>query len=163
MVNGRWRNKTMHCCYFKTTFQVAQNLLRNNPLTRYLELFSLLILLVFLALMQVSCGGGDASTPSTIRTVNISWTANRETAVNAIGGGYKVYYSSRPGFDIPGAGVRVVDVPFVAPPAAPTSISLQLPSGQYYFRVVAYSALTPPWGSGGSTSAPSAQIALLVP
>lgn len=98
-----------------------------------------------------------------IRTVNIAWNANRETAINAVGGGYKVYYSTTSGFDITDAGVSVVDVPFVAPPAAPTSISLQLSSGQYYFRVVAYSALTPPWGSSGSTSAPSAQISLVVP
>jgi len=98
-----------------------------------------------------------------IRTVNVTWNANRETAVNATGGGYKVYYSTSSGFDITDAGVSVVDVPFVAPPAAPTSTSLQLPTGQYYFRVVAYSALTPPWGSNGSTSLPSAQISLLVP
>lgn len=98
-----------------------------------------------------------------VRTVNIFWNANLETAVNAAGGGYKVYYSTNSGFNITDAGVSVVDVPFVAQPSAPTNVSLQLPSGQYYFRVVAYSALTPPWGSGGSTSAPSAQISLVVP
>jgi len=98
-----------------------------------------------------------------IRTVNVTWNANRETAVNAAGGGYKVYYSTSSGFDITDAGVSVVDVPFVAPPATPTSTSLQLPTGQYYFRVVAYSALTPQWGNNGSTSLPSAQISLLVP
>ena len=128
----------------------------------------LLLLLVFPALLQISCGGGGSDSsplapPPTVNTVNVSWNANRETAVNATGGGYKVYYSTSSGFDISDAGVSVVDVPFVAPPATPTSISLQLPSGQYYFRVVAYSALVAPWGSGGSMSAPSAQIALLVP
>ncbi|NNF95609.1 MAG: hypothetical protein HKM94_01620 [Halobacteria archaeon] len=74
-----------------------------------------------------------------------------------------MYYSTSSGFDITNAGVNVVDVPFVAPPTAPTSISLQLRSGQYYFRIVAYSALTVPWGSSGSMSAPSAQISLVVP
>ena len=135
----------------------------------YPKLFALLVLVVLPVLLQISCGGGDAGAPATIiepspiRTVTISWNANRETAVNASGGGYKIYYSASSGFDITDAGVSVVDVPFVAPPAAPTSISLQLSSGQYYFRVVAYSALTAPWGSGGSTSVPSAQILLVVP
>jgi hypothetical protein len=132
-------------------------------LIRHRELSALLLLIVIPALLLISCGGGDANSPSTIRTVNVTWNANRETAVNATGGGYKVYYSTTPGFDISDAWVSVVNIPFVAPPAAPTSISLQLPSGQYYFRVVAYSALTAPWGSSGSTSAPSAQISLAVP
>ena len=130
---------------------------------RYRNLFALLTVAVLPALMLLSCGGGDASAPSTIRTVNISWNANRESAVNTTGGGYKVYYSTSSGFAITDAGVNVVDVPFVAPPVTPTSISLQLRSGQYYFRIVANSALTAPWGSGGSTSAPSAQISLVVP
>ena len=126
-------------------------------------------LILIVALSQVACGNGDSNPPvtdtppSTIRTVSISWNANRETAVNAPGGGYKLYYSTVSGFDISDPGVGVVDVPFVAAPAAPTSTSLQLASGRYYFRVVAYSALTSPWGSGGSSSAPSAQLSLLVP
>ena len=132
-------------------------------MTGYRALFFLLTLVIFPALMQISCGEEDTSTPSTIRTVNISWNANRETAVNAIGGGYKVYYSTSAGFDITDADVSVVDVPFVAAPRAPTTLGLQLPSGQYYFRVVAYSALTAPWGIDGSTSVPSAQISLVVP
>lgn len=113
--------------------------------------------------MQVSCGDRDTGTPSTIRTVTVSWNANRETAVNTTGGGYKVYYSTSSGFAITDAGVSVVNVPFVVPPMAPTSINLQLRTGKYYFRVVAYSALTAPWESGGSTSAPSTQISLVVP
>ena len=137
------------------------------------ELFPLLALLVMPALLLISCGGGDGTapasssatppTPPTIRNVTISWNANRETAVNTTGGGYKVYYSTTPGFDITDAGVTVIDVPFVAPPRTPTSVSVDLLSGRYYFRVVAYSALISPWGSGGSTSTPSAQISVLVP
>jgi len=129
-------------------------------LIRYQKLIALLI---FSALMQISCGGGDANVPSTIHTVSISWNPNRETAVNTTGGGYKVYYSTSSGFSISDAGVSMVDVPFVAPPAAPTTTSLQLATGRYNFRVVAYSALTPHGGSGGSTSTPSNQIALTVP
>jgi hypothetical protein len=140
-----------------------------NCLIHYRKVTALLALIVLPALLQISCGNGDSSadtttvSPPTIRAVTVSWNANRETAVNTTGGGYKVYYSTTSGFDISDAGVGVVDVPFVAPPATPTSVSLQLVSGQYYFRVVAYSGLVAPWGSGGSTSAPSAQIALLVP
>ncbi len=128
-----------------------------------------LALVVLLAIPQFSCSKGDGSTPAadpapaTIRTVTISWNANRETAVNVPGGGYKVYYSTVSGFDISDTGVSVVDVPFVAAPAAPTSTSLQLASGRYYFRVVAYSALNSPWSSGSSSSVPSAQLSLLVP
>ena len=134
------------------------------------KLFPLLALLVIPALTLIACGGGDGTapasspaTPPTIRTITLSWNANRETAVNTAGGGYKVYYSTTSGFDITDAGVSVIDVPFVAPPTAPTSVSVDLLSGRYYFRVVAYSALTAPWGSGGSTSMPSAQSSVLVP
>jgi len=140
-----------------------------NSLIRYQKLTALLALIVFSAMLQISCGNGGSNadttivSPPTIRAVTVSWNANRETAVNTPGGGYKVYYSTASGFDISDAGVGVVDVPFVAPPATPTSTSLQLVSGQYYFRVVAYTALVAPWGSGGSISAPSAQVALLVP
>ena len=135
---------------------------------RHRKLPVLLLLLIFPALLQISCGGGGSESspltpPPALRTVNVSWNANRETAVNTTGGGYKVYYSTASGFDITDAGVSVVDVPFIAPPAAPTSTSLQLPTGQYYFRVVAYSALNSPWGAGGSSSAPSAQLSLRVP
>ena len=125
------------------------------------------IVILLATLVLASCGGGGSDSPPlvppTLTIVNVSWDANRETAVNDIGGGYIVYYSTSTGFNITDAGVTIVDVPFVAPPTAPTSISLQLSSGQYYFRIVAYSSLTAPWGSGGSTSAPSAQISLVVP
>lgn len=167
MEGGALRSDAM--IVFTSAIHVTLTLHRNNPLIRHSELSALLLLLVVLALLQISCGGGGSDSsplapPSTLKTVKVSWNANRETAVNATGGGYKVYYSNSSGFDISDAGVGVVDVPFVAPPAAPTSISLQLSSGQYYyFRVVAYSTLTPPWGSYGSTSSPSAQISLLVP
>ncbi len=104
-------------------------------------------------------GGGGSGTP---RDVQVFWAANREKAVNSPGGGYRVYYSTTPGFDL--AAARVVDVPYVAGPRAPTSATIAgLSPGTYYLRVVAYSALNPPGGSGGSTSAPSIEISVTVP
>jgi hypothetical protein len=127
------------------------------------------LLFLLPALTLIACGNGDGSSPTavappaTIRTVTLTWNPNRETSVNTTGGGYKVYYSTNSGFNILDAGVSVVNVPFVAPPSAPTTTNLQLASGNYYFRVVAYSALNPPGGNSGSTSTPSNQIALTVP
>ncbi len=106
-----------------------------------------------------SAGSGGSGTP---RNVQVSWAANREKAVNSPGGGYRVYYSTTPGFDV--ATASVVDVPYVAGPTAPTSATIPgLSPGTYYLEVVAYSALNPPGGSGGSTSAPSAEISVTVP
>lgn len=109
------------------------------------------------------CGGGGAggvsasgsgSGSGTTASVQVSWTANRETAVNSPGGGYKVYFSPTPGFNI--ASANVIDVPFTAG-TAQTSTTLTLASGTHYIKVVAYSALNP----GGS--APSTEIAIAVP
>ncbi len=85
----------------------------------------------------------------------ISWDANREFSVNSPGGGYRVYYSTNPGFDISTA--NIVDVPFVSGPAAPTSIVIPLSSGIYYIKVVAYSTLN----SAGSQ--PSQERLIYVP
>jgi hypothetical protein len=133
-------------------------------LIRHLPQFLNRIVLLLATLVLASCGGGGSDSPPlappTLTTVNVSWDANREAAVNDFGGGYKAYYSITQGFNINDAGVTEVDVPFTAPPSAPTNITLQLNSGRYYFRVVAYSALNPP---GGSTSAPSAEYPFAVP
>jgi len=85
----------------------------------------------------------------------ISWDANREFSVNIPGGGYRVYYSTNPGFDISTA--NIVDVPFVSGPAAPTSIVIPLSSGTYYIKIVAYSTLN----SAGSQ--PSQESSIYVP
>lgn len=102
------------------------------------------------------------------RTVNISWDANREAAVNTTGGGYKVYYSTNSGFDITDPGVTEVDVPYAGGASAPTTVAVQLDRTRYYIRVVAYSDLSAPWSSGGicgepSCSEPSAEYTILVP
>ncbi len=95
-------------------------------------------------------------------SIQVSWTANRETAVNKAGGGYKVYYSTSPGVNISTA--AFVDVPYVAGPTSPTTVTIgNLLVGTYYFKVVAYSALNIVGGSGGSASAPSAEFSLAIP
>ncbi|MDH3310680.1 MAG: hypothetical protein OEM48_04090 [Gammaproteobacteria bacterium] len=102
-----------------------------------------------------ACGGGGGGGGSgTTSSVQVSWTANRETAVNSPGGGYKVYYSSTAGFNI--ASANVIDVPYAAG-ATPTSTTLSLLTGTHYIKVIAYSTLNP----GGST--PSAEIAITAP
>ena len=130
---------------------------------RYWELF-----LVFGTLLVASCGGPGSSSNPTISTspitsnVQVTWIANRERAVNQAGGGYTVYYSSSPGFNIVAA--SSVNVPYVSGPAAPTSATISsLSTGAYYIKVVAYSILNPPGSSSGSTSIPSAEISITVP
>jgi hypothetical protein len=88
------------------------------------------------------------------RTVVLNWTANRETAVNTTGGGYIVYYSQSAGFSIPSA--NSITVPYVSGSAAPTTASVTLNPGVYYFRVAAYSAMNP-------LSSGSSQLAVTIP
>jgi hypothetical protein len=92
--------------------------------------------------------------------VNVSWAANRETAVNSTGGGYRVYYYQTSGQSLSCA--SFVQVPFVSGPTAPLSTSLSLPSGTWYVRVVGYSALNAP-GNVGASSAPSSEVTVAVP
>jgi hypothetical protein len=76
----------------------------------------------------------------------LSWVANRETAVNSSGGGYRVYRGSTPGFDVTAAS------PWVAVPSSETSVQLSgLTPGVHYLKVVAFSP-------GGNASAPSAEV-----
>lgn len=115
---------------------------------------------LFVALISTSlfgCGGGGgggspAPTP-TSHTVNISWAANREAAVNTAGGGYTVAIS----------GQSPINVPYVSGPAAPTTTAATLMTGSYSVTVTAYSALNPPGGTTGSTSAPSTALNISVP
>ena len=122
------------------------------------------VMLLLCSLLLAACGGGgsDSAAPPAAAgpppppppNVQVSWTANREAAVNSAGGGYKVYYASTSGFSVPAP--NVVDVPFVSG-SAPTSTRLTLPSGTHYFKVVAYSGLN----SAGSV--PSTQMSITVP
>ena len=107
-------------------------------------------------LMISGCGGGggDPSPPTgTAHAVTISWASNRETAVNSPGGGYIVNISSQ----------TPINMPYVSGPLAPTSATVSLSAGTYTVSVVAYSALKPPGGTSGSTSAPSTPITVIVP
>ena len=121
--------------------------------------------LFFVAALRLgSCNGVDKVRLSqeVISNIEVSWTANLETAVNSAGGGYIVYYSIHPGFSTSSA--KSVNVPYVSGATAPTSVRIAtLTPETYYIRVVAYSALNPPGGSTGSTSAPSTEIAITVP
>lgn len=95
--------------------------------------------------------------------IQISWDANLETAVNSLGGGYKVYYSSNSGFNPGDVGVTEIDVPYSSGASAPTSVLTPLNPGIYYIRVAAYSALNAPGAAGGSISTPTPQISLTAP
>lgn len=95
-------------------------------------------------------------------SVDVTWTANREKAVNMAGGGYKVYYSRTSGFDISSA--TFVDVPYVSGATAPTTRTFtNLLYGTTYFKVVAYSALNAPGSTSGSQSQPSTQFSVSLP
>lgn len=107
-----------------------------------------------LLLLLSACGGGNSGNP-TLHGVKITWTPNRETAVNSPGGGYHVYYATSPNFDISKAGV--LDIPFLSGPTAPITTVISLASGSYYLKVTAYSALN----TEGST--PSQEISVVVP
>lgn len=111
------------------------------------------------ALFVAACGGGGgggvSGPPSITANVQISWDANRETAVNRVGGGYRVYYSRTSGFDISGA--TFVDVPYSTGATAPTTANLTLSSGDNFIKVIAYSDLNP------SGSATSSEIEISVP
>lgn len=120
--------------------------------------------IVAIAVFAAGCGNGSVSVkvtacntaPSgTSRNVVVSWLPNRETAVNRAGGGYRVYCSIVPGVALSGA--TEILVPYVLGPQAPTSTTVSLTPGTYYFRVLAYSNLNP------TGSAVSTELQVIVP
>lgn len=125
---------------------------KEEKLNTLIFFFKSLLLVGSISLLA-ACGGGGGD--SVRGDSLISWDANREFSVNSPGGGYRVYYSTNPGFDISTA--NIVDVPFVSGPTAPTSIVIPLSSGTYYIKVVAYSTLN----SAGSQ--PSQESSIDVP
>ncbi|MEJ2060686.1 MAG: hypothetical protein P8Y64_09405 [Gammaproteobacteria bacterium] len=132
------------------------------------RLYFFAIALLTLLLSACGGGGGGSSSSSTYNfnsssNVLVSWTASHESAVNTTGGGYIVYYSQTAGFSPGGSGVQSVNVPYVSGTLAPTSTTINLAGGTWYFQVEAYSALNPPGGSSGSQSSPSAEISVKVP
>jgi hypothetical protein len=116
------------------------------------------ILAVVVLVVATGCGGGGGGggvTGPPNATVQVSWAANRDAAVNQAGGGYRVYFSRIAGFNV--AGASFVDVPYVSGPTAPTAAALALSSGNNFIKIVAYSALNP------NGSAPSAETSVSVP
>jgi hypothetical protein len=101
-------------------------------------------------------------TPST-KTLIVSWNSNKESAVNSSGGGYKVYYSTTPDFDLNNA--SLVNVPYVSGNSAPTQVEItNLARGNtYYIKVIAYSSITSPMTSTNSTSTPSTEVSIAIP
>jgi hypothetical protein len=91
-------------------------------------------------LLLAGCGGDGGGGVDTT-TVQLDWTANREAAVNRADGGYRIYYSTVQGFALDEA--TMIDVPFQTGDQTPTSATLRLEPGTYYFRVAAYSDLNP--------------------
>lgn len=94
--------------------------------------------------------------------VQVSWTANRESAVNKSGGGYRVYYSRISGFSTGTA--SYYDVPYIAGPLSPVTTTLtNLLIGTTYFKVSAYSSLNTPGSTLGSISEASTEFSITLP
>lgn len=118
----------------------------------------ILVALLGSALLASCGGGGGGSSPPPAPTphqVTISWAANREAAVNSVGGGYKVAISGQP----------IIVVPY----PSTTSATTTLMSGSYTATITAYSAIPaidPNTGLpavGASASLPSTTLAINVP
>jgi hypothetical protein len=115
---------------------------KEKKLNTLIFFFKSLLLVGSISLLAACGGGGGGGGSVPVPDGGdflISWDANREFSVNSPGGGYRVYYSTNPGFDISTA--YIVDVPFVSGSTAPTSIVTPLYRGTNYIKVVAYSAL----------------------
>lgn len=102
-----------------------------------------------------TCTGGPYS-------ILVSWSANREKAVNTTGGGYLVYYSTTTPVNTSTA--ASIAVPYVSGATAPTSKTITgLTCGTWHFRIVAYSALHPSGSAANSRSADSSEVNVTVP
>jgi hypothetical protein len=78
-----------------------------------------------------ACASGltcDFALDACAGTVTLSWPANRESRVNAPGGGYQIIIAGR----------APIDVPYVSGPSAPTSANVLLPAGSYVVTVKAF-------------------------
>lgn len=113
----------------------------------------LIIGVIIFPLQFISCGSGDKDNnviPSSMLSVTVTdgpkdfrltWNANREEAVNTTGGGYRVYYSTRADFNIGDPDVISVDAPYASGDYSPTSLTVNLNNGTWYFLIEAYSSL----------------------
>jgi uncharacterized repeat protein (TIGR02543 family) len=89
----------------------------------------------------------------TTHSVTLTWAPNHESGVNSLGGGYQVSISGQP----------TINVPYTSGSTAPTSTTTTLQTGSYTVTIRAYAALDPQGGSGGSLSALSQSVAVIVP
>ena len=100
-------------------------------------------------------GGGGTTHASTLHSVTLAWTPNRETGVNKAGGGYYVSISGQS---------SPINVPFnAASGVTPTSTTVPLYTGTYTVTVSAYAALDAQGGTTGSVSASSVPLTVNVP
>ena len=91
--------------------------------------------------------------PRTSHSVTLSWAPNHEKGVNSLGGGYRVSIT----------GQAPIIVPYTSGPTAPTSTATTLQTGIYSVTVVAFAKLDAQGGAGGSMSAPSQTLTVVVP
>lgn len=99
------------------------------------------------------CGGSSSGRGSVSdQSFSISWDANRETAVNSPGGGYRVEYSTDPSFStVKSKSVFFDESTSTLASAATLTIPAGSAKGTWYVRVKAFSAL-----NNGSISEASA-------
>lgn len=119
------------------------------------KIFHVSVLLLAVVILG-SCGGSGRG--GTFQ-VNVSWNANHDKSVNTTGGGYTLYYSQTNGFNVSSVDAQKLDIPYVSGSTAPTSTTLNLPTGTWYLRLSAYGISN---GSTAQTSAPCDQIAVNV-
>jgi hypothetical protein len=95
-------------------------------------------------------------------SATVTWAQNRETSVNSAGGGYRVYYASAAGVAT-ASNPNVVLVPYVSGPTAPTTATISnMPVGDWYIKVVAYSAYNPHNVIGGVKSTDSNEFKITI-
>ena len=71
------------------------------------------------------------------KSIHVSWAKSKESRVNMVGGGYRVYYSKNSNFDIVSA--NFVNIPAAAGSPAPNFVEIRdLSKGTYYVKVQAY-------------------------
>lgn len=101
-------------------------------------------------------------TPTGTASATVSWDENRESGVNSAGGGYRVYYATSSNVAT-SSNSNVVNVPYVSGPTAPTTATISnLSTGDWYIKVVAYSAYNPHSISGGAKSSDSTEFKITI-
>lgn len=73
-------------------------------------------------------------------TVEITWDKNKETGVNTLGGGYRVYIGNASGFDLGEAPYFDVKYDSVAAATPLTTKITTLVPGTYYLKIAGFSA-----------------------